>query len=119
MKRRSFLGAAAVAIGAAAPTLSFQEEKSGLKITGVRLVRTRSLKPSPSYTPAPGSWSTGRVEVANPMSIYPKYKATRSLFGGKVRGFTVEIETNKGIKGYGRGGAGGGEIVTDHWRNFC
>ena len=36
--------------------------------------------PSPAYKPAPGSWSTGGVEVANPMSIYPEYKATRSLF---------------------------------------
>ena len=36
------------------------------------------------------------MEVANPMSIYPKYKATRSLFNpdpGKLDDFTVEVAT--------------------------
>ncbi len=57
------------------------------------------------------------VEVANPMSIYPEYKATRSLFlpdPGKVPGFTVEIATDKGVKGYGSGGAAGGVVVEGH-----
>jgi L-rhamnonate dehydratase len=88
-----------------------------LKITGVRLVRTRARRPVPSYEPTPGSWSTGGVEVANPMSIYPKYKPRRSLFNpdpGGVSGFTVEITTDKGITGYGSGGPGGGPIVTGH-----
>jgi hypothetical protein len=73
----------------------------------VRLVNTRAKRPVPSYTPSAGSWSTGGVEVANPVSIYPKYKATRSLFQpdpGGVSSFTVEIGTNKGLKGYGNGG---------------
>ena len=91
MNRRSLLklgGLFAVTL----PALAFQEEKSKLKITGVRLVRTRPKRPVPSYTPAPGSWSTQGVEVANPMSIYPQYKATRSLWNpdpGKLEGFTV------------------------------
>ncbi len=88
-----------------------------MKITGVRLVRTRPRRPVPSYQPAPGSWSTGGVEVANPMSLYPEYKARRSLFmpdPGKLGGFTVEIATDKGLKGYGSGGAGGGEVVEGH-----
>ncbi len=102
---------------ASAVPAPFDGEKSGLKITGVRLVRTRPRKPAPSYTPAAGSWSTQNVEVANPMSIYPEYKATRSLFfpdDGKIPSFTVEITTDKGVKGYGTGGPGGGPIVTDH-----
>ncbi|MCC6341403.1 MAG: L-rhamnonate dehydratase [Bryobacterales bacterium] len=101
----------------AAPPLAFAGEKSRLKITGIRLVRTRPAHPLPQYTPSPGSWSTQGVEVANPMSIYPEYKATRSLFfpdPGKLGGFTVEISTDKGIKGYGNGGPGGGEVVTGH-----
>ena len=56
------------------------------------------------------SWLTESV-IANPMSIYPAYKATRSLWNpdpGKLPGFTVEISTDKGVKGYGTGGAGGG-----------
>jgi L-rhamnonate dehydratase len=88
-----------------------------MKITSVRLVNVRPKKPVPAYEPAKGSWSTQGVEVANPMSIYPKYKSTRSLFfpdPGKVPGFTVEITTDKGVKGYGSGGAGGGQVVEGH-----
>jgi len=35
------------------------------------------------------------------MSLYPEYKAQRSLFmpTGKLGGFTVEISTDKGLKG--------------------
>ncbi|MEO8663392.1 MAG: enolase C-terminal domain-like protein [Bryobacteraceae bacterium] len=121
MNRRNLLRSlplslAAGAAAAASPA-PFDGEKSKLKITGVRLVQTRPRKPAPTYTPAAGSWSTTRVEVANPMSIYPEYKATRSLFfpdDGKVNSFTVEITTDKGIKGYGTGGPGGGMVVTEH-----
>lgn len=101
----------------AAPPLPWAGEKSKQKITGIRLVRTRPKRPLPNYTPSAGSWSTQGVEVANPMSMYPEYKATRSLFNpdpGGVGGFTVEITTDKGIKGYGNGGPGGGPIVTGH-----
>jgi L-rhamnonate dehydratase len=120
MKRRTFLGGVPAAAAGAllpAPALTFQGEKSRLKITGVRLVRTRPRRPVPSYQPAPGSWSTGGVEVANPMSIYPEYKAMRSLFQpdpGKLGAFTVEIATDKGLKGYGNGGIAGGNIVEQH-----
>jgi L-rhamnonate dehydratase len=99
------------------PALAFQSEKSNLKINSVRIVKTTPRRPSPSYTPAAGSWSTGSVEVANPMSIYPEYKAMRSLFMANdpaLGGFTVEIGTDKGVKGYGRGGPGGGIVVEKH-----
>jgi L-rhamnonate dehydratase len=95
----------------------FSDEKSKLRITGVRLVQTKPSRPVPAYTPAPGSWSTNKVEVANPMSIYPEYKATRSLFQpdpGKVPSATVEISTNNGIKGYGSGGPGAGYVIEQH-----
>lgn len=116
MNRRRFLTlSGATAAGFALPAFSFQQEKSNLKITGIRLVRTRPIKPAPAFTPSPGSWSTQGVEVANPVSIYPEYKATRSLFAAdNVPSFTVEITTDKGIKGYGNGGPGGGAIVTGH-----
>ena len=103
-------------VGAAAP-LAFAQEKSRLKITGVRLIRTRPLRPLPAYKPAAGSWSTGGVEVANPMSIYPKYKPMRSLFmadGPGMGGFTVEVQTDKGVSGYGSGGPAGGAVVEGH-----
>jgi L-rhamnonate dehydratase len=115
MTRRDFVRLAPAAV--ALPALPFQAEKSKLKITGVRLVQTRARRPAPSYKAAAGSWSTGGVEVANPMSIYPEYKAMRSLFmpdPGKVPGFTVEISTDKGVKGYGQGGPGGGYVIQEH-----
>jgi L-rhamnonate dehydratase len=118
--RREFVAggaamAALAASGMAFPKFAWAQEKSGLKITGIRLVETRPTRPYPEFTPAPGAWSTQGVEVANPVSIYPEYKATRSLFAAtNVPGFTVEISTDKGITGYGRGGAGGGAIVMGH-----
>ena len=51
------------------------------------------------------------------MSIYPEYKAQRSLFMASdpaMGAFTVEISTDKGVKGYGRGGPAGGPIVEKH-----
>jgi L-rhamnonate dehydratase len=126
MNRRQFFRLAPAAMLAAeglrtsaiaAPPLPFAGEKSKLKITGIRLVRTRPRKPLPAYKPSADSWSTQGVEVANPMSVYPEYKAMRSLFmpdAGKVPSFTVEITTDKGIKGYGNGGPGGGNVVIEH-----
>jgi L-rhamnonate dehydratase len=114
MLRRSFLALTALAPPAA---LAFQSEKSKLKISSVRLVNPRPRRPVPSYTPAPGSWSTTGVEVASPMSIYPEYKSNRALFmpePGSLEGFTVEIATDKGVKGYGEGGMAGGVIVEKH-----
>src|SRR5271154_2119070 len=117
MNRRSLLKLGGI-FAFTLPALAFQEEKSKLKITGVRLVRTRPKRPVPAYTPAAGSWSTQGVEVANPMSIYPEYKPVRSLWNpdpGKFGGFTVEVSTDKGVKGYGSGGAGGGAVVMEHF----
>src|SRR3569832_1475519 len=94
MKRRDFLtGSAAVAAGALTlPPLGWAQEKSKLKITGIRLVKLTPKHPAPSYTPAPGSWSTQGVEVSAPPNIYPEFRPTRSLFAAKnVPGFTVEI----------------------------
>src|SRR4029077_738110 len=122
MRRRNFLAlGSGAALGlihhSSAMPVPFQDEKSKLKITGVRLVHTRPKRPVPAYQPAAGSWSTGGVEVANPMSIYPQYKAERSLFMSgdpALGGFTVEVSTDKGVKGYGKGGPAGGIIVEKH-----
>ncbi|MEX2262824.1 MAG: enolase C-terminal domain-like protein [Bryobacteraceae bacterium] len=118
MNRRDFLRLSSLAPLGAASAFPWQAEKSDLKITGVRLVRTRPKRPLPAFKPAPGSWSTGGVEVANPMSIYPEYKAMRSLFQSNAReigSFTVEISTDKGVKGYGNGGPAGGIVVEKHF----
>jgi L-rhamnonate dehydratase len=117
MNRRNFLASVpALAMPVQMPP-ALEGEKNRMKITGVRLVKTRPRNQPPEYTPAAGSWSTQGVEVANPMSIYPEYKATRSLFfpdAGKVPSFTVEITTDRGITGYGNGGPGGGTVVVEH-----
>ena len=112
MKRRDFLSLAAAP---ALPALAWAQEKSKLKITDIKIVSTRPRKPYPTYKPADGAWSTQFVEVANPMSIYPEFKPRRELFAAtNVPSFTVEVTTDKGIKGYGNGGPGGGQIVTGH-----
>ena len=107
MERRDLLGVSS--LGAAIAALSNNPQllatpqeppsvEGNLKVTGVRLVKTRPKRSVPPYEAAPGSWSALGAEVANPMSAYPKYKAKRSLFfpdPGGVPSFTVEIETDK------------------------
>src|SRR5688500_1943642 len=117
MKSRDFLNVAPLAaagrlVSTAYAQVQFAGGESKLKMTGVSTGQNKPRGPVPTYTPAPGSWSTNRVEVANPMSIYPEYKASRSLFQpdpAKVPSATVEISTDKGIKGYGSGGPGAGD----------
>lgn len=95
--------------------LSFFEEQSGLKITSIRAVPLVSLRPLPSYEPAAGSWNTSQVEVANPLSIYPRFKPRRSLFFANDLGpGTVMVETDKGITGFGFGGPGAAFVVENH-----
>lgn len=94
---------------------SIVPKAGGLTITRVRMIQPRPKRPLPNYDPAPGSWSTGGVEVANPMSIYPKYKAKRSLFMADDLGPTaVEIATDKGITGIGYGGPGASFVINNH-----
>lgn len=97
------------------PLLPFQGEKSKLKITSVRAVNPKPKRPIPNYPPAPGSWSIRGVEVANPMSIYPQYKARRSLFMADDLGpEAVEITTDKGVNGIGYGGPGASFVIERH-----
>ena len=115
--RRAFLGSA---LTGAATGISFAAAEPGLKITGVRLVKARPKSPYPAYEPAPGSYWVTR-EAARPISIYPQFTGRRGPGSkwmpdpnGPIPQFTVEITTNKGVKGYGRGGDGGGPIVEGH-----
>ena len=133
MKRRNFIKTGAIAAPALAmpfsqlnsmeprpfqldlPPLAFEGLKSKLKITEVKMVSPKRKKPWPEYKPAEGSWSTGRVEVANPMSIYPEYKAYRALFMAGNQGLsTVQIMTDKGVSGIGFGGPGAGFVIENH-----
>lgn len=119
MNRRGLLSLTPLAAAVALPGQAAETPPDTLKITGVRIVRTRPRRPVPAYEPAPGSWSTHGVEVANPVSMYPKYKPERSLFrpdpaSPLVGPVTVEIETDKGVKGYGNGGPAAGPIIQGH-----
>ncbi len=97
------------------PPLPFRDEKSGLKITSIRAVKLVPTRPLPEYEQTPGTWNTKDVEVANPLSIYPRFKAHRSLFFADDLGpDTVMIETDKGITGYGYGGPGSAFVVERH-----
>lgn len=101
------------------PPLSFREERSGLKITRVRGVHFRPKRPPIEYEPTPGSWSTMNAEVASPMSVYPEYKARRSLYMvGNLGPRAVEVETDKGITGIGIGGGGAGFLIDGHLRHL-
>jgi L-rhamnonate dehydratase len=104
-------------VATAQAPLPWPRQEADLKITSVRLVKVRDKRPRPSYTPAPKSPLTQSEEVASPMSIYPEYKASRSLFypdSTRLGGFWVEIGTDKGLTGLGNGGTAGGSIVEGH-----
>lgn len=95
--------------------LPFLEEKSGLRITRIRAVRLVPERPLPEYVPTPGSWNTTDVEIANPLSIYPRFKPRRSSFYADDLGpDTVVVETDKGITGFGFGGPGAAFVVERH-----
>ncbi|HIE98567.1 MAG TPA: L-rhamnonate dehydratase [Planctomycetes bacterium] len=95
--------------------LPFREEKSGLKITAIRAVKLVPKRPLPTYEPAVGSWNTSQVEVAHPLSGYPRFKPRRSLFFADDLGpDTVVVETDKGITGFGYGGPGTAFVVERH-----
>jgi L-rhamnonate dehydratase len=59
--------------------------------------------------------------IANPMSIYPEYRAQRASWNGPGQEpIMVEVRTDDGIVGYGRGGGGpvGKQIVEGHLARF-
>jgi L-rhamnonate dehydratase len=127
-ERRDFLrwaigtGAAA----AAAPEFLFAHEVSKLRITDVRVVRTRPHKPLPTYK-VPQEEYSRRLPIAVPVSQYFYHSGTTQVVDEKQRPpridiehdpnvpmfplgpdpLTVEVVTDKGIRGLGRGGGGG------------
>jgi hypothetical protein len=96
--------------------LLFREEESGLKITAIRSVPLVPKRPSPKYKPTPGSWNTADLEIANPLSIYPRFKPRRSLFYADDLGpdTVMMVETDKGITGFGYGGPAAAFAVERH-----
>lgn len=109
---RASLAGAGRATGIA-PALPFQGVSSGLRITGVRVVDPKPHSPENFW-----AWLQNTI-IANPMSIYPKYKQQRSTWRSqKMRDAVwVEITTNKGITGYGKteGGGAARYIIEEHF----
>lgn len=120
LNRRSFLSQAlGAAAGLAASSVPIHAQpwpvESDLTITDVRLVRTHPRNPFPKYEPAAGSYWATR-EAARPIMIHPEYTGKRGpgskwMPDASLGSVTVEISTNKGLKGYGRGGHGAGPVV--------
>jgi hypothetical protein len=107
LKRRNFLtGAGRVRLRRADLACSrLGAGKIEIEDHGIRLVKLTPKHPAPTYTPAP---APGRRKgwKCRPAQHLSGISATRSLFAAKnVPGFTVEITTDKGITGYGEGGA--------------
>ena len=132
MNRRNFLeagtlltvGAAAASVpageGVAAqlpspPPLPFQDEKSDLKITSIRMVQPRpsGLCPGTSRRPDRGPQAGPRSRTQ--CQSIPNIRPQRSLFMANDLGpGAVEISTDKGIKGIGYGGPGCGFVIEKH-----
>ena len=120
MNRRKFVGVAplaGVSSGALletaqpAPAAAFQGEKSRLKITGVKLVQVKPRRPLPRYKVLYEAWSRPDAPKSLPMN---KFRSGRQgggemfdpnlpIFPAPSSGFTVEISTDKGVTGLGRG----------------
>jgi L-rhamnonate dehydratase len=60
--------------------------------------------------PMRSSWLNESL-VANPMSIYPQYKAKRSSWYGPMTSAVVRIETDEGIHGLGTVGGAKGKLA--------
>ena len=114
------LGTAAAASGLPLlpPALPAEALNERLTITGIRMGTPTRKKPWPEYEPAPGAWTPLGVEVASPMSIYPKYKARRDSFFELLGPYAVEITTDKGIRGIGIGGDGVSYAIEKHFRKL-
>ena len=114
--RNGLFAAGTLAAGGTMPlaALPWPKRDGDLKITGVRLVETKPKGPQPStFFPNP-TWIT-------PVSIYPKHRGDHASWKpdpGLLDSFTVEVRTNKGVVGYGHGGAGGGPFVEHHLKKL-
>src|SRR3712207_6248167 len=67
-----------------------------------------------------GHWIRDSV-IANPMSVYPAYKQTRTSWGvDALGGLIVELEARDGTVGVGvsQGGIAGGAIIERHLKRF-
>lgn len=73
------------------------------------------------YHAQPGGHWIVDTTIANPMSVYPEYKKSRTSWGiDALGGLIIEIETASGIVGVGitHGGDAGAYLIQRHFRRF-
>jgi len=126
MRRRDFLGMPCMSAlsfhqqAAAAPPPPLEGEKSGLKITGVRLVNVKPRQAPAPYRTTHEPWAGKDIPTSRPLDLYFKgqpsgigamevFDPSRIIF--PADGFNVEIATDKGVTGIGRGGAQGASAI--------
>lgn len=98
-----------------------------MKITGIKLylVKTGDTGARGAAAGESQYWGGGwqaRSLISNPMSVYPKYAAIRTLWMGPGQDpYVIEIETDEGITGfcanYG-GGAFACAVIEQHFKRF-
>ena len=71
-----------------------------MRITGIKV----------HEVPMSLSWLSEGL-IANPMSVYPRFKEKRSSWFGPMTAAIVEIETDTGIRGLGTVGGGKGKLA--------
>lgn len=71
-----------------------------MRITGIKV----------HEVPMSLSWLSEGL-IANPMSVYPRFKEKRSSWFGPMTAAIVEIETDAGIRGLGTVGGGKGKLA--------
>jgi L-rhamnonate dehydratase len=106
---------------------SLREKNPGMKITGIKLYRIRAGNAGEKGARFGesqywgGGWATHSL-VANPMSVYPAYAATRTLWMGPGQDpYAIEILTDEGVTGcavnYG-GGFASCSLIAQHFSRF-
>ena len=107
MNRRGLLQLAPVAEAGPSALSATPVGGDDLRITGVRPVSVQPNRPVPKWKAVPEFWSAGGAAVATPVSTHPRFNVTPRLSdadGPRARSFRAEVETDKGVRGYGRGG---------------
>ncbi len=90
-----------------------------MKVTGVDVCRIKFPSPTVSSRPWREPW-TERWELANPMSLYPAYKPSRSLWLPRLEMVAVKVTAEDGTWGLGwtSGGRPVATLIEDHLARF-
>lgn len=95
--------------------------RTRVSITAVRVYTVEARGSGGDYHKQTGEhWLVGTT-IANPMSVYPQYRASRLSWGMDALGsLVVEVEASDGSVGVatGFGGRAGAELIVSHFERF-